>query len=102
MAEVITDTESAPVFYVTVGENKWFSGDVKVLDLSWYEPYREYGDTVICIFAYLSFLWHIFIRLPDIISGAGASSYLGNQIGDIAAYKSAGSGRSNSYKDKGF
>lgn len=102
MAEVITGTSTAPVFYVTVGKNKWFSGQVKVLDLSWYEPYREYGDAIICMFAYLSFLWNIFIRLPDIISGAGASSYLGNQISDISAYKSTGFGRSNSYKDKGF
>lgn len=74
MVEVITDTSSVPVFYVTVGQNKYFSGQVKVLDLSWYEPYREYGDSVICIFAYLGFLWRIFIRLPDIISGAGAST----------------------------
>lgn len=60
------------------------------------------GDNVICIFVYLSFLWHIFTRLPDIISGAGASSYVGNQIADIKAYKATGFGRSTSYKNKGF
>lgn len=86
MVEVITDTSSVPVFYVRVGENKWFSGDVKVLDLSWYEPYREYGDTVICIFAYLGFLWSIFIRLPDIISGAGASSHVGVELSAVNSY----------------
>lgn len=102
MTEVITDTTSAPVFYVTVGENKWFSGQVKVVDLSWYEPYREYGDTVICIFAYLSFLWNIFIRLPDIIAGAGASSFAGNQISDIKAYKATGFGRSRSSNNRSF
>lgn len=93
MSDVITDTTSSPVFYVDVGENKWFSGKVKVVDLSWYEPYRELGDNVICIFAYVSFLWNIFIRLPDIIAGAGASSYAGNQISDIKAYKKTGFGR---------
>ena len=41
MVDVITDTEAEPIFYVTVGQNKWFSGQVKVVDLSWYAPYRE-------------------------------------------------------------
>ena len=41
MVDVITDTEAEPVFYVTVGKNKWFSGQVKVIDLSWYGSYRE-------------------------------------------------------------
>ena len=102
MVDVITDTEAEPVFYVTVGKNKWFSGQVKVVDLSWYAPYKSYGDNVICIFAYLSFLWNIFIRLPDIIAGAGSFSYVGNQIGDIKAYKATGFSRSGSYKTRGF
>lgn len=102
IVEVVTDTSSAPCFYVTVGENKWISGEVKVLDLSWYEPYKEYGDNVICVFAYLSFLWNIFMRLPDIISGAGASSYAGDMAGDIRAYKATGFARSSSIKRKGF
>lgn len=97
IVEVVTDTSSAPCFYVTVGENKWFSGEVKVLDLSWYEPYKEYGDAVICIFAYISFVWNIFIRLPDIISGAGASSYSTNQVIDIKTSKVTGF-RPNSYR----
>jgi len=91
MAEVITDTTSAPVFYVTVGENKYFSGKVKVVDLSWYDPYREYGDTVICVFVYFGFLWNIFMKLPDIISGAGATSVsISSQISDISVSKGKG------------
>ena len=57
------------------------------------------GDNVICIFVYLSFLWNIFIKLPDIISGAGASSYVGNQIIDIRTSKVTGF-RNSSYKNK--
>lgn len=63
---------------------------------------KNSGDDVICIFAYLSFLWNIFIRLPDIIQGAGASSYAGDMVGDIKAYKNTGFGRSSTIKRKGF
>lgn len=74
LIEAITDVESAPKYTLTVNSD-WFSGKVTVLDLSWYAPYKEFGDTVICIFAYCSFLWHIFIRLPDIIQGSGGVIY---------------------------
>lgn len=102
MVGVITDTDSAPTFYVNISDNKWFTGQVKVMDLSWYAPYKEYGDNIICIFCYLAFLWNIFIRLPDIISGAGASSYAGNQVEDIRAYKATGFGRSIIPNSRGF
>lgn len=95
MIDIITNTESSPRFQLNMN-CKWFQGTVTILDLSWYTPFKEYGDTVICIFAYLSFLWNIFIRLPDIIQGAGASSYAGNMIGDIEAYRKTGFGRSSS------
>lgn len=57
------------------------------------------GDNVICIFVYLSFLWNIFIRLPDIVSGVGAASYVGNQIADIRTAKVTGY-RPSTYKNK--
>ena len=101
MVDVITDTESSPKYSIRVN-SKWYSGLLTIVDLSWYAPYKELGDNVICIFAYLAFLWNIFIRLPDIIQGAGASSYAGDMAGDIRAYKFTGFGRSASIKRKGF
>lgn len=101
MIDVITNTKEAPKFLININ-SKYYTGTITLLDLSWYEPYREYGDTVICIFAYLGFLWRIFIRLPDIIKGAGASSYTSNMLGDIEAFKKTGFGRSSSPIDRTF
>lgn len=101
MVNAITDVDSVPKYYLNVS-SKWYSGQITIVDLSWYEPYKDLGDNVICIFAYLSFLWNIFIKLPDIIQGAGAGSYAGDMVGDIKAYKATGFGRSSSIKRKGF
>lgn len=101
MIDVITDTSATPTFKVYI--DCWaYTGEVTIIDFSWYAPYKETGDTIICIFAYCMFLWNIFIKLPDIIHGAGASSYVGNMVGDIQAYKATGFGRSSSYKNRGF
>lgn len=97
MVDVITDVESAPKYYLNVN-SKWYSGEVCIVDLSWYAPYKDLGDNVICIFVYIAFLWNIFIRLPDIINGAGASSYAGNMVSDIETYHKTGIGRSSSLR----
>ena len=94
MINVITDTTKTPKFELNVN-SKWYSGKVTVIDFSWYDDYREFGDNVICMFCYLGFLWNIFKRLPDIIQGAGASSYSIDMVNDIQTYKSTGFGRSS-------
>ena len=101
MVDVITNTEEAPKFQLNVN-SKYYKGTLTIVDLSWYAPYKEMGDNVICIFAYLGFLWRIFIRLPDIIRGAGASSYAPNMLGDIETFRKTGFGRSSSPRDKTF
>lgn len=94
MVDTITDNTRVPKFQVNVN-SKWYTGTVTVVDFSWYDNYREFGDNVICIFCYLGFLWNIFKRLPDIIQGAGASSYSMDMINDIKTYKVTGFGRSS-------
>ena len=74
-------------------ENKWISGQVKVIDFSWYAPYKELGDTIICCFAYAFFYWRIFIHLSDIISGSGGSVDMYSEAQDIEAYRRFGFGR---------
>ena len=101
MVEVITDTESLPKYSINV-KSKWYTGVLTIVDLSWYAPYKELGDNVICIFAYLAFLWNIFIRLPDIIQGAGAAAYdtadSSVMLREIKDYKASGLGRSKAIK----
>lgn len=49
--------------------NKYLSGTYTIIDLSWYSQYKEYGDNVICMLFYLSFIWHIFKHASSIITG---------------------------------
>ena len=93
MIDEITNVESEPKYYMNVS-SKWYTGEICIVDLSWYAPFKELGDSIICIFCYLSFLWHIFMRLPEIIAGAGASSYSGNMLNDIEVHNKTGFGRS--------
>ena len=43
-----------------------------VLDLSWYTRYKDTVDKLIIAFCYLSFIFLVFKRIPEIISGNGA------------------------------
>ena len=57
--------------------------NVVVFDLSWYAPYKTYGDLLITGFIYLMFLWRLFIKLPNIINGIGSSAEPFDKIGEF-------------------
>lgn len=42
---------------------------VTVIDMSWYEPYKPYGDQVLGGMIWIFFIWRVFVRLPGIIEG---------------------------------
>lgn len=46
--------------------------EVTVIDMSWYKPYKEYGDMLFSGILWAFFVWRIFVRLPGIISGASS------------------------------
>lgn len=95
--DMFNGTESLPVLKITLPENKWYSGEVVVMDLNWYAPYKQYGDTIISAFIYLFFIWRIYINLASIISGTGGTvNDLPQEIGDIQAYSKFGFGRRSS------
>ena len=48
-----------------------YGGTSVVLDMSWYKDYKPLCDTIISAFLWLFFIWRLYARLPDIISGAG-------------------------------
>lgn len=68
--DMFNNTSELPKVDITLKENKWYSGKITVIDLSWYAPYKEYGDLIISAFIYVFFLWRIFVKLPGIINGA--------------------------------
>lgn len=64
-----------PVIYINLGASKGkinYGGNTKILDLTWYAPYKPVVDAFIIGFSYLMFFWMVWKRLPDIISGVGA------------------------------
>ena len=48
-----------------------YGGQVEMLDLSWYTPYKKTVDDLISGFLWLFFLWALFRHAPAVISGVG-------------------------------
>lgn len=69
--EMFSGTTALPKITLNLTNNKYYTGEITVMDLSWYAPYKQYGDLIISAFIYVFFLWRIFIKLPSIISGTG-------------------------------
>lgn len=67
----------SPYFHIPIGHerSKYNYGLSKeiIIDVSWYSEYKNYGDKIITAICWGFFLWRMFIRLPDIISGSGGS-----------------------------
>lgn len=64
---------SAP--QVTVSIN--YRGSIrswKVLDMSWYAPYKAYGDAVLSGILIIGFIWRSYISMPNTIRGVGGST----------------------------
>ena len=87
--DFIVNTQATHKYYLNIN-HKYLSGNICIIDLSWYEPYKPTVDAFICAFAYLAFMWHMFKILPSLISGASAGSY----VSEISTYSHTGDGRS--------
>lgn len=95
--DYIVNTQETHKYYLNIN-HKYLNGQVCIIDLSWYEPYKPTVDAFICAFAYLAFIWHMFCNIPSLIRGSSAGSY----ISDIQAYKETGFGRSSNIHKGGF
>lgn len=95
--DFIANTQETHKYYLTI-HSKYLSGNVCIIDLSWYAPYKPTVDAFICAFAYLAFIWHMFCKIPDLIRGVGASSY----VSEIHNYTTTGAGRSSNIHKGGF
>ena len=73
--DIINNLGNAPSLSLDLGATKYTDNmTVKVIDLNWYKPYKQYGDVVITAVFYAFYLWRFFSRLPSIISGAGSGT----------------------------
>lgn len=68
----------SPILKIPIGKptSKYYNygtGNYIIIDVSWYAPYKQLGDKIILAIAWALFLWHMFIKLPGIISGTEGS-----------------------------
>lgn len=79
--DLLNSTGNAPVITVNVGSTKYTGeANIKVIDMSWYAPFKQYGDVVIAGFAYAFFAWRLFLNVTGIINGASGAVYTINSI----------------------
>jgi len=64
------NVNSIPTLSININSS-YYTGELTILDLSWYSKFKTYGDVIITGFVYLFFIWRLFIHLPSIISGTG-------------------------------
>ena len=70
LINVINNVGNVPKLTIHVGASTFTTAqDLVILDLKWYAPFKNYGDLVITGFVYAMYLWHLFIKLPGVISG---------------------------------
>lgn len=60
-----------------------YGGTVKALDMSWYQRYKADVDRIFGGFLWIAYLWLLFKRLPDIISGAGMAAADNMYVGEF-------------------
>lgn len=69
--------ETVPTFTIDLSSvnSKYNYGATAVaLDMSWYSGLKPYIDGIIIAFAYISFIFLVFKRAPEIIKGSGATT----------------------------
>lgn len=62
----IGNTNGAPTITADFGK---YGGEMKVLDLSFYAPYKNYGDLIVNAFLWGCFIWRCFMHLHTTIRG---------------------------------
>lgn len=95
---ILNGTVPAPSLTIHISKSSYTDAqDVKIIDLSWYTQFKEFGDKIFTGFIYAFFIWRTYTNLPNIISGAGSTiNDLPAEINDIGAYSRFGFGRSAS------
>lgn len=84
IANQLNQSDGNPTLSFKLGEAsssyyKVPTGTITV-DLSWYSKYKSYGDMILSGFMWISYLWLLFKRAPDILNGAGMLTDLANNM----------------------
>ena len=65
---------ATPSMTINIPNNRTGITQLTVIDLSWYAPYKTYGDLLITVFVYIFFVWRVFAHIPEILHGVGTFS----------------------------
>ena len=68
---MLNNVNDVPEYKLNIN-SKYYNGELTVMSLNWYTPFKPYGDLVITGFVYILFIFRIFTHLPGIISGTGS------------------------------
>ncbi len=71
MKNMFENLTSLPKFTMNIDCPPYYSGELTIIDLAWYAPYKPYGDLVITGFAYFFFIWRLWCSVPNILHGSG-------------------------------
>lgn len=68
----ISSGTKVPRYSIPIKCEAWGIDDKVVIDFSWYAPFKPLFDNLIAGFCWLTFIFNVWRKLPDIIGGAGA------------------------------
>ena len=72
MYNIINNIGVAEGYYIDLPASKYTPMmKIKIIDLTWYQPFKSYGDTILTGFIYIIYLWRLFIHIPNIVHGSG-------------------------------
>ena len=67
----------SPILKIPIGAEtskyNYGLGSYIIIDISWYAPYKQFGDKIILAICWALFIWRLYIKLPGIISGTEGS-----------------------------
>ncbi len=76
VSALVTDgNETVPVMTIDLSQSEGnfnYGTSAVALDMNWYSRFKPYADGIIIAFAYISFIFLVFKRAPEIIKGSGA------------------------------
>lgn len=70
---MLNNIGETPSLESTEISSKYYNGKLTIVDMSWYKPFKPYGDLVITGFSYIMFIWRMYVHLPDTINGIGGN-----------------------------
>jgi hypothetical protein len=94
LKDIINNLGNAPAITLNLGATKYTSAmNIKVIDMSFYAPFKNYGDLIITGFFYVFYLWRLFVNISNILNGVPNLYDVSAQFTDIQAYSKFGFGR---------